>query len=415
MNNKNLAILAIIAVVMVLLAVSLSNRVNKPSGQNTEADLIQGLDPAAIGTIVLRAADQTATIKRSDHGFVILEKDGYPAKISTINELLGNCLKIRTTGLFTANPDNFADLEVTEDKARTVVKFLKNEPNDPILTGLIIGKALEKGEGNYVRLLSADENASNNVYIATDVPWISAGPLEYVDRDITSFERKDIASVTVTDSNSVIYTLQRPDPNSETLVLSSMPEGKTLKTSDAESTFNALTGLRFDDVSKDDGGITFDRAYTCRLKNQIVYAVRLATKDEKTYAAFNATYTGQVPQTVSKTETDEQLKEKEAKLLARDEAARFVREHGGWVYEIPSYKAKYITRGLNELLEDEKTAADVISDEELASPAELKVTTEPNTPAVEPAPVPEPNQPVVEPNEPAPAEPNQVADPNTTS
>ncbi|HEX42944.1 MAG TPA: DUF4340 domain-containing protein [Phycisphaerales bacterium] len=399
MNNKNLAILVMVAIIMVAIAVSLSNRVNKPSATAVEGDLIQGLDPAVIGAIVLGGGDEFTTLRRAGRGFVVAEKDNYPAKLGAINDLLSNCLKVRTTGLFTSNPDHFADLEVTEDKARTVVKFLRAEPNEPILTGLIIGKNLEKGDGSYVRLLAADAQASNNVYIATDTPWISTDAGQYLDKDITSFDRKEIAAVTVTDINAVSYTLQRADPNSDTIVLSSTPEGKKLKTSDAESTFNAMTSLRFDDVARDDGGFTFDRVYICRLKNQTVYRIRLARKGDKTYASCTATYTGEVP-TDARTESDEQMKEKEAKLLAHDNASKFAQQHQGWVYEIPSYKANYLTRSLDELLEDlakpgepNEPAADVISDADLASPAETSATAETAEPDEEPVQAPEPNQP----------------------
>ncbi len=415
MNNRNLAILAMVAVITVALAVSLSKRAGKPSAAAVEGDLIQGLDPAAIGTIVLGAGDEVTTLRRAGRGFVVAEKDNYPARLSAINDLLSNCLKVRTTGLFASNPDHFADLEVTEDKARTVVKFLKAEPNEPILTGLIIGKNLEKGDGSYVRLLAADAQASNDVYIATDIPWISTDAGQYLDKEITSFDRKDIAAVTVTDANAASYTLQRADPNSDAIVLSSTPEGKKLKASDAESTFNAMTSLRFDDVAKNDGGFTFDRVYTCRLKNQTVYNLKLAKKGDKTYASCTATYTGEVP-TDARTESDEQMKEKEAKLLARDNAGKFTQQHQGWVYEIPSYKASYLTRSLNELLEDlpkpgepNEPAADVINDADLASPAEAAATAETAEPDEEPAQTPEPNQPV-------PADANAVAaaaaDPN---
>jgi len=101
------------------------------------------------------------------------------------------------------------------------------------------------------------------------------------------------------------------------------------------------------------------------------------------------------------------MKEKEAKLLARDNAGKFTQQHQGWAYEIPSYKASYLTRSLNELLEDlpkpgepNEPAADVISDADLASPAEASV--EAPVPAKEIAAT-------VEANQPAPADANAVA------
>ncbi|MHC4327967.1 MAG: hypothetical protein ACYSWW_07575, partial [Planctomycetota bacterium] len=51
-------------------------------------------------------------------------------------------------------------------------------------------------------------------------------------------------------------------------------------------------------------------------------------------------------------ETPEELKAKEAKLLARDGAQAFTAKHQKWVYEIPDWKANNLTRELADLLED---------------------------------------------------------------
>jgi hypothetical protein len=51
-------------------------------------------------------------------------------------------------------------------------------------------------------------------------------------------------------------------------------------------------------------------------------------------------------------ETPEELKAKEAKLLARDGAQAFTAKHQKWFYEIPDWKANNLTRELADLLED---------------------------------------------------------------
>ena len=54
----------------------------------------------------------------------------------------------------------------------------------------------------------------------------------------------------------------------------------------------------------------------------------------------------------SEVETEEELKAKEAKLLARDAANSFTTKHQGWIYEIADYKAKNLSKELTDLLED---------------------------------------------------------------
>ena len=158
------------------------------------------------------------------------------------------------------------------------------------------------------------------------------------------------------------YTLQQKEGSSQ-IVLDNLPAGKILKSSDAESVYTALTSLRFDDVKKKPSDLTFDKQYLCRLKDSTVYVLSLAQKDDKTYARCSADFTDSTPVEKAplnqggEVESEEELKKKEAKLLARDEAKNFTDKHQGWVYEIPDWKAKNLTKALSDLIEDEEKPA----------------------------------------------------------
>lgn len=362
MSNKNLTILAGVAVFMVLWAVVQSRVANRRTVQSDEiAYLIQGLNPDQIGAIIVGNAKDAVSLKRQGKGFVVASKDNYPAKISEVNGLISKCLEIKTTDLITDNPKNHEDLEVTEDKARTVVKFFKTtDPNETVLAGVVVGKTAELGQGTYVRMLSSDSTVSNRVMAASDVPWIADGAMSYIDQEIVSAKSDEIESVTV-GSPSGEYTLQKQKDGNDP-VLADMPAGKQLKTSDARSVLTALTSLRFDDVKKKPENMKFDRHYICRLKNSTEYTLRMAKQDDKTYVACEAKYTDTTPITKgSDVETEEELKAKEARLLARDNANNFTADHQGWVYEIPDYKAKNLTKEIADLLEDVKPEEEVVA------------------------------------------------------
>jgi hypothetical protein len=345
MSNRKLVILGIVAVLMVIWAV-VQSRISSGSRAGPEriTYLIQGLDPADIGSIVLGAGDSAVTLKREGGRFVVVNKDNYPTDAKQINNLLTKCMEIRTSGLYTDNPANHEDLGVTEQKARSAVKFLK--PDSSVLTGVIVGKDRELGEGSYVRLASSDK-----VYVSPSAPWFSGRAIDYIQQELISAKREDIQSVTVTSPGGQ-YSL-KADEDGKTVVLEDMPAGKRLKSSDSETVFSALINLRLEDVKKNSGGLSFDRQFVCHLKDSTVYMVKLAQKDSKAYIICEADFTGTLPTTVGKEESEEELKKKEAKLLARDRAKEFAIKHQGWVYEIADWKAKYLTRQLSDLLEDE--------------------------------------------------------------
>ncbi|TKJ38186.1 MAG: hypothetical protein CEE38_05355 [Planctomycetes bacterium B3_Pla] len=352
MSNRKLTILAVVAVLMVLWATVQSRVSNRPkAAAEGPVYLIQGLDPAGIGSIVLGTGEETVTLKRQQGGFVVAGKDNYPAKTSEINSLISKCVEIKTSAFITDNPGNHEDLEVTEEKARSVVKFMTPEPNSTVLTGVVVGKTEELGQGTYVRLLSSDSSISNRVHVASNVPWFSDGATNYLEQELISVTGDDILSATVS-SPGGNYTLKK-EGDGDDIVLKNTPAGKKLKSSDAGSVLTALTSLKFDDVKKTSSGLTFDREYICRLKDSTVYTLKIARDEDKTYVTCAAEFMDTTPvRKGADVETPEELKAKEAKLLARDGAQAFTAKHQKWVYEIPDWKANNLTKELEDLLED---------------------------------------------------------------
>lgn len=375
MSNKKLGILAVVAAIMVLWAVAqsrLSRRSStEPSGPSY---LIQGLDPAQIGTIVVGSGDSAVTIQRRDQQFYVTEKAGYPADPKRINDLISKCLDIKTLESYTSNPRNHEDLDVTEDKARNVVKFLKADGS--VLAGVVVGKALEDGQRTYVRLTSHD-----NVYLAESVPYIRTTAIDYVNQEIVSVERADVNSVRITTPDG-FYTLKAAQDGDD-VVMANRPEGKTLKLSDAQSVFRSLSSLRFDDVNTPSalGELSFDYLYVCRLHDSTEYRFRIARKDGKAYLTCEAEFTDKTPVTMKpgQVESQEELKKKEAKLQAQERAQRFTLRHKGWVYEIPEWKANYLTKRQADLLEGEPAPAEAtMTPEEDGSSSPQAEVADPN-------------------------------------
>ena len=352
MSNNKLTVLGIVAVVMVIWAV-VQSRVSSgpPVAVNRITYLIQGLDTDDIGSIIIGTGDKAVILKRQGGRFVVVNKDDYPAKTSEVNSLISDCLGIQTSEFVTDNPENQDALEVTEQKARMVIKFMTPEPNSVLLAGIAVGKTKEVGQGTYVRLLSSDSSMNSNVYISQNIPWFSDQPNNYIEQELVSVKRDDIESVTVSSPDGK-YVL-KPVPDSQDVVLENLPVGKKLKSSEAKSVFSALSSLRFEDVTKNSSDLEFNRQYVCRLKNSTEYTLNIAVKDDKTYLTCSATFTEGRPGKSNTVETEDELKAKEAKLLADDKAREFTAAHQGWVYEIADWKAKNLKMPLSDLVEDE--------------------------------------------------------------
>ncbi len=369
MDNKKLGILALVAAVMVIWAWAQSQWSNRTRvNLSGPSDLIQGLSPDDIGSIGIGQGDDAVKIVREKGKFVVANKANYPADPKQITDLIIKCLDIKISELYTESPKNHEDLEVTEEKAKNFIQFFKADGS--LLTGILVGKSLETGQGGYVRRATEDE-----VYLAPSLPWFRSGALEYVNQEIVSIEREDVNSVTVTTPEGP-YTLQTGV--GDTVVMAGQPGGKKLKDSDAKSVLNVLDGLRFDDVNTPAalGDLDFDHLYLCTMKDSTHYRLRVAKKGEKTYVKCDAKFADKTPVTMKpgQVESEEELKKKEAKLQAQERAQKFTLRHRGWVYEVPDWKANYLTKKQSDLLEDEA-----------AEPAEETAETPAPAEATEPA------------------------------
>lgn len=409
MSNQKLGIMAIVAAVMVVWA-TVQSRI--PGGRRAEqsgpAYLVQGLDPGAIASIVVGQGKDAIKIERQGAQFVVANEVNYPADTKQINELITKSLDIKTAEVYTTNPKNHDELEVSEAKAKHVVKFFKQDGS--LLAGIVIGKSQENGQDTYVRLSSSD-----TVFLAQNAPWFKDKALDYVDQEIAVVKREDVNTVTVTTPEGA-YTL-RPQKGGDGVVLADLPADKKLKDSEAKSVFNALGSLRFDDVNTPAHvtGLAFNSTYLCRLNNSTEYKLQLAKKGTKTYLICEAQYTDPTKVTINPNEKDspEELKKKEAKLQAQEYALKFTSRHKGWLYEIPDWKAKYLMKNRSELLEDVKKEAEKKAAEpnqppaaSQAPPAGQPLPAQPpkpqeppaaqppaQLPAAQSAPAPEPNKP----------------------
>jgi hypothetical protein len=352
MNNRNLSILGMIAVSVVALAVIVAGIADKPYAKKDQvAYLIQGLDLDHVARVTIGKPGEEVTLNRRGVNFVVANLDNYPALTSEINRLFTACLDIQTASLYTDNPENHKDLGVTEDKAGIIVKFYKADST--LLTGFILGKQKEKGQGiGFIRRVG-----DNKVYLtAAQIPAIRKQAVDYVEQGLLRVKRDDINSVTVSSPNDTY--LLKPQPDGKTVIVENLSEAKPLGKNAADIIFNSLAELNFEDVNAESrkSNVLFDKRVLCRLKDSTVYTIWLAKDGDAWFVKCDADFADKAPitKTQGEVESDAQLKIKEVKLIARDAAEEFSETHKGWVYQIPSYIAENLTKSAADLIKSSK-------------------------------------------------------------
>lgn len=346
MSNTNLGILSIVAVIMILLAAGVSRVQDKAPQVSDTRYLIGSLDTTQIAGIVLTGNGKTVTLNWKDRNFQVAEKNNYPARIGKINEIVTLCTEIKVGTVYTNDPANHADLGVTEKDAAAIVKF--RQADGSTLAGILIGNTREQSEGTYVRLATSDD-----VYVTLDNTYVSTAAMDYIDTEIIgSINRDDVASVTVA-SGDERYTITKDKDGK--VKMEEMPQGKTLKENDAQKLLTAVSYLRSTDVQKEDTGLDFSRSFICKLNDSTVYTLDIAKNDDKYYIKVKSDFSFVMPKKdITKQESEEELKKKEAMFLGRDKNLQFNEKHNGWIYEISAYAGGSITKPLGTLLQEVK-------------------------------------------------------------
>ncbi len=347
MSNRNLMILAVTAAAMVLLAMVTTKMAQRTrTTVKGPSPLIQGFEPDQVTKIVINSqSDGTVTLERRGSGFVLADKYGYPAKTSDINELITTCLDIQTSKPYTSSAQNHDDLGVSEEKADKSVMFYRE--GDELMTGLYLGQQRDQDRGKYVRLAGQDA-----VYITYQVGWIPSRAKDYMETDLGEYPKDKIESVTVKFPDKS-YTLVK-DENGKVIPQTGYPEALEPKQYEMDAVFQALDRASFEDAIRGDTrtDLVFDHVYTCTMETSAQYTVEIAMDGEESYIRCGAIFKDQTPITKERgVESEEQLREKEAKLLAMDAVEEFNTRHNGWVYKIVNWQKENFVKDFDALFE----------------------------------------------------------------
>lgn len=347
MSNKKLTILGLIAILMVVWAAVQSNIANKTvSTVFTAAPLIQGLNPEDISVIEISKGSDKVVLTRKGSNFVISGKDDYPGQNKAVNELITRVLDIKTTGnVLTSNETNFDELNVSTEKAESVVQFFDKQ--NKLLTGVVVGKRLENNQ-TAVRLANGSD-----VYTTDDYIWIKTQNTDYMDKQLLDIDTDDIARVKVITPQGQ-YEMAKDANSSVIKVETEIAQGKQLKSVDYEQVFKALDSVSAEDVIAESKAtdLNFDIKYVCQMNDTTVYVVDSAKKGDEYFVKISADFKDRSQISIDKNESQDELKKKETVLLARDNADKLQKQFKGWVYKISSYKAENLRKDFESLIEE---------------------------------------------------------------
>lgn len=277
--------------------------------------------------------------RRADDRWILLESDGYPARAERIQKAVLGLAELRTFEAKTAKEKWHAKLdlrspEIEESRGKRV-RALDGE--GIALADLIVGRTRynmpgSTRDGVYVRH-SNDQQA----WLALGELDVGAKPGDWLEHQITDIAEESITLAQFAHPDGQTLVISKGAPEDSRFQLAGVPSDKKLKYDNDPNTMAAvLENLDLEDARKD-GAIEFDPTTTIAARfttfSGLTVAVSLTEVDGAPWIRVSAAADG----------ADDEARETAKSINART---------GGWVYQIPGYKAARLKKRFEDMLQD---------------------------------------------------------------
>lgn len=247
MNSRHVTILAIVAL-LAILAAFWSTSIRDSGSTAQGASLIPGLLDNINNVSELRvitAGDNTgATLRKTDSGWIVVERAGYPADAGKLRKSLLDLADARLVEQRTSNPDLYPRLGV-EDVASEEAQGIRVEIDgleQPV--AVIIGNPESGRSATNVR--HADAEAS---WLVTGALSIEKEPTQWLNKTLLEVPSERVYTVHIRHPDGSEVRVHKDEPGGGDFVVDNMPAGRELKYATVANGIGAaITALAMEDL-----------------------------------------------------------------------------------------------------------------------------------------------------------------------
>ena len=253
--NTIIGLAAATIVVLVAAAFGVAQHYRFAVSPLIEERLFEGLEDrlADVAEIEVEHTDGKLTMKRTGAGWVVAEKNAYPANAELVGKVALQLSQLRLvepmTRMAERLPRVWLDDTSNQDSRAKLVRL--KDTDGATLAEVMVGRPrynLGGGglDGIYIRRPGEDQ------------VWLAQGSLEFgkterewLQRQIMDVASKRVRQVTATDADGTAFVAVKAKPSDEHFAIQDLPEDAELRRNwfwDVDDTARALRGLEFDDV-----------------------------------------------------------------------------------------------------------------------------------------------------------------------
>ena len=292
--------------------------------------------------ITVSSLNDSITIKKTENGWVLEEKDNFPADSTPVRKILLQMAKLSTLEQKTASVGGHAVLGVNNltENGITRHRIILTSVKGKSFADLMVGKS------------TSDKNKSRRYIrkIDNEQSWVAEGDLEFsaiavhwLDPKILDIPPEAVKSIVITDFKSEPVVVTKETASETFFVLQNVPKGYLPKSKTLISSFGSiLVDLRLNDVlaTKRIENLTAMR----EMKITTFDGVQITLSDymigKKVFTSFRFNRTSLLENNPIRIESD--------KLKGYEESTK------DWVYCLPKYKRRIIERKFENMIKQVK-------------------------------------------------------------
>lgn len=350
MNKSTLRNLAIVLFALVAILVGLefgdSGGGSAVSGGPLFPDLRARVND--IDSIVAQPPGDAAPVRLSGASgtWVVDSKDGFPADIGKIREVLLALADARILEQKTANPELYGALGVRDPDVDGSQGVRFTLSGGDARFGVIIGN-VNQGSNRYVRI----DGDAQSVLIDQN-PDLPADASGWLQKDLIDIDAAEIASVEIRHADDELIRVAKSSPDDTDFAVEDVPEGRELSYGTVGNGMgSALADLRLDDVRAAVDGeprsVTTFRAFDGRR-----IAVSTFGDGDEAWLGFAAELDAPAAAEEAPDVADAAADEETGEDPAADVAALDARL-SGWQFRVPDFKKNQLTRRWEDILKEE--------------------------------------------------------------
>jgi hypothetical protein len=335
-RRRNLAVLASVALLAVLLAVlGVWRQARETAPPDTTALFFPDLarQSAQVAEIRIRSKKGALDIVfRPEKAWVVASRDDYPASREAVHETIAGLANLTTLEEKTARPDWLARIGLATKDATEITLL---DDRGGVLASLLTGKTVDIGDPSGATGLFVRKSGDPQSWLVRSVFTPKTGSAEWLDRNLLSVDRTRIAEADVNPLTGPSYSVRRDRKSDEDFHVTDIPAGREVSYPGAPDAVGAaIVDLSFDDVKPArDFPALADPAHAALVVTRTFDGLTVTVSEIQQGPDFWATISAEGANPTAQSE------------------ARIIDAHvSGWAYKLPPYKGQQFATGLESLL-----------------------------------------------------------------